>query len=246
MTTEKTKPAIILVNPQMGENIGAAARAMMNCGLDDLRLVNPRDGWPNDRATSNAVGALEKMPPVQVFNRTKEAIADCHSVLATTARPRDMSKAVYTAKSAAQTIHEKAAKTEKTALLFGAERTGLENDDVALAHGIITIPLNPDFTSLNLGQCVLLTAYEWFQEQDKTAPFQPHETEDEIATAENLNIMLDRLEEELEAKNFFRTEGHKPIMKRNIRTMFSHALFTEQELRTMHGIISALIGNKTD
>lgn len=238
-------PAIILVNPQMGENIGAAARAMMNCGLTDLRLVNPRDGWPNERATANAVGALEKMPPVQVFDDVKSAIEDCHFVLATTARPRDMIKDVYTAKSATAAIHSRAAQKQKSAILFGAERAGLANDDVALASGIITIPLNPDFTSLNLAQCVLLVAYEWYQAQDNTAEFQPHAPEDALAAAKDLNDMLDRLESELENNHFFRTEGHKPIMKRNIRNMLSRAEMTDQELRTMHGIISALIGNKS-
>ena len=242
---EKQKPAIILVNPQMGENIGAAARAMMNCGLDDLRLVNPRDGWPNAQATANAVGALEKMPPVQVFKSVKDAITDCHFVLATTARPRDMTKSVYTAKSAASEIHTRASKSEKSAVLFGAERAGLENDDVALSHGIVTIPMNPEFTSLNLAQGVLLVAYEWFQAQDKTAAIQPHAPEELIANAKNLNEMLDRLENELEDRHFFRTEGHKPIMKRNIRNMLSRANLTDQEVRTMHGIISALIGNKS-
>ncbi len=245
MTIKNNKLAIILVNPQMGENIGAAARAMMNCGLDDLRLVNPRDGWPNAQATANAVGALEKMPPVQVFENVKDAITDCHFVLATTARPRDMIKPVYTAKSAADEIHERAAQTQKSAVLFGAERAGLENDDVALAHGIITVPLNPEFSSLNLAQGVLLVAYEWFQAQDATAAIQSHAPEDLIASGKDMNDMLDRLENELEERYFFRTEGHKPIMKRNIRNMLSRAEFTDQEVRSMHGIISALIGNKS-
>ena len=135
------KPAIILVSPQMGENIGAAARAMLNCGLDELRLVNPRDGWPSTAAETNSSGALERMPPVQVFSSTAEAIKDCHYVYATTARPRDMTKSVMTAKGAATDIHHRAGKAQKTAILFGAERTGLENDDVALAHTIVTVPL---------------------------------------------------------------------------------------------------------
>lgn len=241
---DSTQPAIVLVSPQMGENIGAAARAMMNCGLKDLRLVNPRDGWPNERATANAVGALEKMPPVQVFGSTKDAIADCQRVYATTARPRDMVKSVYTAKSAADDIHARAAQNEKSAVLFGGERSGLDNDDVALAHGIVTVPLNPDFTSLNLAQGVLLLAYEWFQAQDETAAIQTHAPEDILASGEELNGMLGRLEEELEARHFFRTEGHKPTMKRNIRAMLMRAEFTDQEVRTMHGMISALIGKK--
>lgn len=166
------EPAIILVNPQMGENIGAAARAMLNFGITGLRLVNPRDGWPSAQAEAMSVGALEKMPPVQVFDSTEEALADCHYVYATTARPRDMTKPVFTAKGAARDMHERQAQGQKIGILFGAERSGLDNDDVALAHAVLTIPANPDFTSLNLGQGVLLVAYEWLQTIDETPALQ--------------------------------------------------------------------------
>ena len=155
------KPVIVLVNPQMGENIGAAARAMFNCGIDELRIVNPRDGWPNEKAHIMSSGAFDKLPPVKVHATTAEALADCHYPYATTARIRDMIKPVLTAKEAAGDCRAREAAGQKCAYLFGAERAGLDNKDVALSHSIITIPVNPDFSSLNLGQGVLLCAYEW-------------------------------------------------------------------------------------
>lgn len=241
----KNKPAIILVNPQMGENIGAAARAMLNCGLDELRLVNPRDGWPSKPAEAMSSGALEKMPPVAVFNSTAEAIADCHYVYATTARPRDMTKPVYTARGAAEDMHKRGAEGQKIGLLFGGERAGLDNDDVARSHAVVTIPLNPDFTSLNLGQAVLLLSYEWYQiAADAPARQMPTGNSIPVPHAE-LAELFQRLESELEAHHFFRNEGQKPIMIRNLRNLLTRADMTRQEVRTFHGIISALIGKKT-
>lgn len=240
-----TAPAIILIDPQMGENIGAAARAMMNCGLSDLRLVRPRDGWPNPAADAMSSGALGKMPPVQIFDTTEEALSGFHFVLATTARPRDMTKSVFTARAAATELQKRDADNQKTAILFGAERAGLSNDDVALAHGVITIPLNPDFSSLNLGQAVLLTCYEWYQAQDDTPPQSRPSGNSEPATHEQMVELLERLENELEAHHFFRTDGQKPIMIRNLRNMLLRADMTDQETRTFHGIISALTGKKS-
>lgn len=234
-------PAIILVNPQMGENIGAAARAMLNFGLTDLRLVNPRDGWPSAPAQAMAAGALDKMPPVQVFETPAAAIADCHYVYATTARRRDMRKPVLNARDAAIDIRTRHDTGQRTAILFGAERSGLENDDVALAHALITVPVNPDFSSLNLGQSVLLLAYEWFQ----ASPATPDSLEKEPpAPHGQLLELFERLETELSARNFFRTGGHKPIMIRNLRNMLSRAELTDQEVRSFHGIITALTGKK--
>ncbi|HPF78999.1 MAG TPA: RNA methyltransferase [Alphaproteobacteria bacterium] len=238
---EQNLPAIILVNPQMGENIGAAARAMANFGLSDLRLVNPRDGWPNEAATANASGALDIMPPVQIFNNTADALKDCHIVYATTARPRDMRKKVFTPKQAAQEISGKA---QKTAILFGGERAGLDNDDIALAHHIISVPINPDFWSINLAQTVLLVSYELKQANDETPPFVLPTGDSDPATHEQLNELMIRLEQELESHYFFRSPDMRPTMARNIRNIFSRAEMTEQEVRTFHGIISALIGNK--
>lgn len=238
-------PAVVLVAPQMGENIGAAARAMLNCGLDTLRLVNPRDGWPSEQAEAMSSGALERMPPVTVYDSTAAAIADCHFVLATTARPRDMVKPVFTPRAAAIELRGRAHQGQKTALLFGGERAGLDNDDVALAHGIITIPLNPAFSSLNLGQAVLLTAYEWFTSGDGTPALHTPSGDSAPATHEELHGLFDRMETELQESHFFRTEEQKPTMVRNLRNLLSRARMTEQEIRTFHGMISALTGKKT-
>lgn len=230
----------------MGENIGAAARAMMNCGLSELRLVRPRDGWPNPAAESMSSGALEKMPPVRVFDTTAKAVADCRFVLATTARARDMTKPSFTARTAAAEISMRKNNGQKTAVLFGPERSGLTNDDVALSHGTIAIPLNPAFSSLNLGQAVLLVAYEILQ----TAPENrlPQKIEDAgnlPVTHERLLELFERLESELETHHFFRNEGQKPVMIRNLRNMLSRVEMTDQEARTFHGIISALTGKKS-
>lgn len=238
-------PAIVLVSPQMGENIGAAARAMLNCGLTDLRLVNPRDGWPNEKANAMSSGALEKMPPVEVFDSTAEAIESCHFVLATTARSRAMVKPVFTARSAMQELLKRKQEGQKTAILFGAERTGLENDDISLAHGIINIPLNPGFSSLNLGQAVLLVVYEWFQALDDTPEYYTPTGDSIPVPHDQLTELYERLEDELEAHNFFRNPDQRPSMVRNLRNMLSRGNLTNQEVRTFHGIISALTGKKS-
>lgn len=249
--TPASTPAIILVDPQMGENIGAAARAMFNCGLTDLRLVRPRDGWPNERAEAMSSGALAKMPPVRVFDTLPEAVADCHYVLATTARGRDMNKPVLTAREAAGETHRRTAEGQNIGLLFGAERMGLTNNDVALAHGIITVPLNPEFSSLNLGQAVLLVAYEWKMEswntgvlEDESSNIQTFQSSNIPAPYGQLNELFERLEAELEAHHFFRNPDMRPSMVNNLRTMLARAEPSEQELRTFHGVISALIGKK--
>ena len=161
--------SVILISPQMGENIGAAARAMMNFGVHDLRLVAPRDGWPNERAHAMAAGAFEIMPPVQVFDTLSAATADLHFILGTSARPRDMVKPTYTPRKAVQESLPRHAQGQRIGILFGAERTGLLNDEITACHGIITIPTNPDFPSLNLGQSVLLMAYEWMQQVESDA-----------------------------------------------------------------------------
>lgn len=228
----------------MGENIGAAARAMFNFGLTDLRLVAPRDGWPNVEAERNSAGALEKMPSVTVFETLADAISDLQFVLATTARSRDLVKDVFTPSSAAQEIRTKAL---TTGLVFGGERAGLTNDHIALCNGIITIPTNPDFSSLNLAQSLLLCAWEWFKKihpdenQDITKiPNQVWDAKNSPAEKEKLLEFLTRLETELESADFFKSEGLKPTMIRNIRSIFMRNELTDQEVRTLHGILSAL------
>ncbi|MFA5592380.1 MAG: RNA methyltransferase [Micavibrio sp.] len=246
------KPVIVLIEPQMGENIGAAARAMLNCGIDELRIVNPRDGWPNERADAMSSGALEKMPPVKLYGTAAEALADCHYSYATTARIRDMVKPVFTAKEAALDCRSREAQGQKCAYLFGAERAGLSNEDVALSHAIITIPVNPDFSSLNLGQGVLLCAYEWFQHsavkglpRTATTELGADEREDLPAPHAELDNLYKRLEQELRNGHFFRTQEMQPTVMRNLKNMFTRAEMTSQEINTFHGLISALTGKKS-
>jgi tRNA/rRNA methyltransferase len=237
-------PAIILVAPQMGENIGAAARAMANFNLNDLRLIAPRDGWPSNAATANAVGALDILNPVQVFDNTAEALKEFHTVYATTARPRDMRKKVFTPHEAAKTIAQDRTNGKRSAILFGGERAGLSNDDVALAHHIISVPVNPDFASLNLAQSVLLMAYEINLRNDTTVPIVMPIGDSAPANHDEVNELMMRLENELETHNFFRNPNMRPTMMRNIRNLFSRTGMTEQEAKTFHGIISALVGKK--
>jgi tRNA/rRNA methyltransferase len=235
-----TGPAIILVTPQMGENIGAAARAMLNCGLTDLRLVAPRDGWPNIKAERAAVGALEMMPPVRVFDTTAEAVADLNVVYATTARNRDMVKEIVTARHAAEQARLQVATGAKVGFLFGPERTGLINDDLSLADILLTVPLNPDFTSLNLGQAVLLVGYEWYQAGDQT-PGSVVELNGSVpANKEQLINFFIHLERELDDCGFLRNEAARPHMIRNLRNMWQRANLTEQEIRTLHGVVKEL------
>jgi tRNA/rRNA methyltransferase len=243
------KPVIVLVNPQMGENIGAAARAMLNCGIDELRIVNPRDGWPNEKANIMSSGAFEKMPPVKVYPTTAEALVDCHYTYATTARIRDMVKPVFTAKEAAEDCRSREAQGQRCAYLFGAERAGLDNEDVALSHAIITIPVNPDFSSLNLGQGVLLCAYEWFQFNavkglPRTATTELGAKEELPAPHAELDNLYNRLEEELRAGHFFRTQEMQPTVMRNLKNMLGRTEMTSQEVNTFHGLITALTGKK--
>ena len=233
-------PAIILVTPQLGENIGAAARAMLNCGLTDLRLVAPRDGWPNLAADRASVGALELMPPVQVFDRLSEAIADLTMVYATTARDRQMVKQIVTARHAAVETREHLAAGGKVGFVFGPERTGLLSDDVSLANKLVTVPLNPAFTSLNLGQAVLLIGYEWFQSADTTPAWHLPMNGTLPATQAELQNFFAHIERELDACGFLRNLEARPHMIRNLRAMWQRAELTEQEIRTLHGMVKEL------
>lgn len=233
-------PAVVLVTPQLGENIGAAARAMMNCGLADLRLVAPRDGWPNLAAERAAVGALDLMPPVRVFDHLGAAIADLTMVYATTARDRNMVKPIVTARQAATEARAHIVAGGKAGFLFGPERTGLLSDDISLANKLVTVPLNPAFTSLNLGQAVLLIGYEWFQSGDATPPSQLPMGGTLPATQAELQNFFAHVERELDACGFLRNEEARPHMIRNLRAMWQRAQLTEQEVRTLHGMIKEL------
>ena len=240
----KNTPAIILVSPQMGENIGAAARAMANFGLQNLSLINPRDGWPSETAKANSVGALDVLAPVQVYKNTCDVLKDYHVVYATTARPRDMRKKVFTPAEAVKQMHEDDNKELKSAIMFGGERSGLTNEDTALANHIITVPTNPDFSSLNLAQSVLLMSYEINNQSDRTVSINMPVGDSALATHDELNDMINRLENELDQHKFFQNQDMRPSMMRNIRNLFSRADMTEQEVRTFHGIISSLTGKK--
>lgn len=235
-------PTIILVRPQMGENIGAAARAMLNFGLTDLRIVAPRDGWPNQAAIDMSAGALDIMPPVQVFETLADAVKDLHFLFATTARPRDMVKPVYTPAAAIEESFKK--QNQKIGFVFGPERSGLENDDVALCHAILTMKTNPDFSSINIAASVMVICYEWLARQSDNEVSTPTNASFPVEH-EKLEELLVRLEIELDKAGFFRARDQKPTMVRNIRNLYTRIGLTDQEVRTFHGMLSALTGKQT-
>jgi tRNA/rRNA methyltransferase len=231
---------IILVEPQLGENIGTAARAMMNCGLGELRLVRPRDGWPNPKAVAAASGADEVIQGARLFDTTATAIAGLHRVYGTTARHRGMIKPVVTPRQAALEMHTAAARGERIGVLFGPERTGLVNDDIPLADTILQVPLNPTYSSLNLAQAVLIIGYEWFQAAVDVPARELVTNETRPATKAELLNFFTHLEKELDDCGFLRHADKRPTMVRNIRNIFQRAELTEQEIRTLHGIIKEL------
>lgn len=233
-------PAIVLVEPQMGENIGAAARAMLNCGLTDLRLVRPRDGWPNQKAIASAAGADQVIETAKVYRNTAEAVADLHRVYATTARRRDMVKPVYTPTAAAEEMRAEVALGHGVGVLFGRERSGLANPDVTRAHGVVTAPLNPAYSSLNLGQSVLLIAWEWLKAGDAT-PAIEHTTGDSTPAAlASVEGLLNHLDAELDAAEFYRSRDQRPAMQQNLRNVFARARLTEQETQTLRGVVARM------
>ena len=233
-------PAIILVVPQLGENIGKAVRAMYNFGLTDLRLVAPRDGWPNEAAVAPAAGADIVLEKARVYATTAEAIADLTYVYATTARPRDMIKEVVTPRHCANLMRGSVNSGKKVGLLFGPEKAGLKNDDIALSTAIVSVPLNPSFASINLAQAVGLLSYEWFQTgSDIPGSYTP--TQDTTpATAGELQKLFDHMEEELEEAGYFRADQRRSLMRRNLRNIFTRSELTQEEISTMRGIIKAL------
>lgn len=223
----------------MGENIGAAARAMLNFGLTDLRIVAPRDGWPSQAAVDMSAGALEMMPDVNVYATLAEAVKDLHFLFATTARPRDMVKPVYTPAAAIDETFKK--RDQKIGFVFGPERSGLENDDVALCHAILTMKTNPDFSSINIAASVMVICYEWMARQSDNAVTTPTNASFPAEHAKLEEFLL-RLESDLDKAGFFRAPDQKPTMLRNIRNLFTRTGMTDQEVRTFHGMLSALYG----
>ena len=240
-------PAIILVEPQLGENIGTAARAMANFGLLDLRLVTPRDGWPSDRARAAASRADHVIDRVRVFASVESAIADLGFVYATTARHRDLAKDVAGPRKAAARFIELGDETN-AGVLFGRERSGLTNDHVALADDILTLPVDPDFSSLNIAQAVLVVAYEWrlavLGTEDAGMPFSGPGL-DELAAKEDLVRFFEHFEGALDSVDFFRPPERRPHMVRALRTLFQRARLSEQEVRTLRGVVAALEGRVT-
>ena len=232
-----TAPCFILVAPQMGENIGAAARVMANFGLNDLRLVAPRDGWPSPAAETMSAGALPDVVTVQVFERVEDAIRDSSLVLATTARPRGMEKPVL---GASEAVARMRSTPGRAAVLFGAERAGLPNEAVALADAILSFPVSSSFASLNLAQAVALIAHGYAEANASGPPAAFENSLDAPATREELVGMMEHFEEELDRAGFFFPEAKRAPMVLNLRNAFTRAGWTAQEVRTFRGAIKAL------
>jgi tRNA/rRNA methyltransferase len=233
-------PRVVLIEPQLSENVGAVARAMLNCGLDQLALVNPREGWPNSKALAMASGATEVLDGAQAFATLEEAVADVTALYATTARPRELTTRVLTPREAAADMRAVQARGEKVGVLFGPERSGMTNEHISMADTVISVPLNPAYSSLNLAQAVLLVAYEWFTAGDETPPDTLSMSGTRLAEKQELIDLFGRLEAELDTGGFFRAPDLRPTVMRNLRSMLQRARLTDQEVRTFHGMISAL------
>lgn len=231
-------PVLVLVRPQMGENIGAAARGMWNFGLDRLRITSPRDGWPNPRAVAMSSGAANVIDHVQVHENTVDALHDLNFVYATTARNRDLTKAVFTPEEAMRDAHARIAQGQKVGVLFGPERAGLENADLVHAGALISVPVNPAFASLNLAQCVLLMAYEWRRQSGEELP--ERELKAHPAEGHEIKALLDKLEGRLEVSNYFWPVEKTESMRENLRNLISRMELTDADIRTLHGVFRAL------
>jgi len=232
-------PAVILTQPQMPENIGAAARVMANFGLSDLRLVSPRHGWPQERAWASASGADWPLNAARVFDTVAEAIADLRLVFATTARPRELRLPVITPRDAAAQLSQASNQGLATGLVFGGERAGLETADIALCQAVVTIPIDPLFKSLNLAQAVAINAYEW-RLTVADAPPPAFRDAEPPADRAAMHGLFEHLERELEAAGFFHPPEKTPSMVQNLRSALSRAEFSDQEVRTWRGVITAL------
>ncbi len=235
MTDTVPPPVIVLVRPQLGENIGKAARAMLNFGLVELRLVNPRDGWPNPSAGPAAAGADVVLDQAKIFSSTAEAVADCTNIYATTVRKRGDQKPVVTPEQAAQEI---IANPGRSAFLFGREASGLDTEDVSLARAILTVPINPQFGSLNLAQAVILCAYEW----SKTQALEQPTLEERLPAApqEDLEGLIAHLEAMLEPKGYFLPDARADATRRTLRNVLTRPGWNHLEVRTMRGILTTL------
>ncbi|WP_425409565.1 RNA methyltransferase [Hyphococcus sp.] len=239
----RAAPLFALVEPQMGENIGAAARGMLNFGLSGLRIVNPRDGWPNEKAGAMSAGATFVIDQAQIFSSTADAIADCHYVLATTARPREALLPVLSPAQAACEMKSRIDNGEKCCVLFGGERAGLANDDVMRADCIVSIPVNPAFASLNLAQAALVIAYEWAKADNRKAMGADGNI---ITPARKADFerLFAHLIGELNDRGYFFPEEKRTNMERNLKVALQRAGFTESETRALHGVIKTLSGKR--
>lgn len=234
-------PAVILVRPQLGENIGAAARAMLNFGLEHMRLVAPRDGWPNPSAVAMASGAGRVLDTALPVADLAEAQADLQFSFATTARARDLSKPVFSPEAAMVLAAEKIASGQRVGVLFGPERAGLENDDIAQANAIITVPVNPEYPSLNLAQCVLLVGYEWRRAKADVIAVEDVMPDTEPALLADVTHLAQHYEDALEAAGFFFPPHKSAAMKTKLRNMWSRFPMTTQDVRMLHGLMRQMV-----
>ncbi len=245
MPESQRQPYFVLVRPQMGENIGASARAMWNFGLEQMRVVAPRDGWPSTRAVAMASGAGRLLDAAQHFGGVSEAVGDTSFVFATTARGRGLTKPILAPEEAMRQAAEKLAQGQKVAVLFGPERAGLENEDIAGANALISVPVNPDFPSLNLAQCVLLMAYEWRRAQGQVELARMELAKTQWAEAIEVEKLAQHYEERLEDAGLFFPEAKAPGMKVNLRNMWSRFSLTRADVQMLHGVLRQLVrGNK--
>ncbi len=231
------QPAFVLVRPQMGENIGAAARAMWNFGLDHMRVVAPRDGWPNERAVALASGAGRLLDQAGLFGDLPDALADCTYVFATTARERGMTKPVVTPERAMEQARAIAAEGGKVGVLFGPERAGLENADIARADAIISVPVNPEFPSLNLAQCVLLCGYEWQRQPTDVPPEVMEMAKTDFASGVEVAALGDHYEAQLDEAGFFWPPEKADSMKLTLRNLWGRLHLTRADVQTLHGVL---------
>ena len=236
-----TQPVFVLIRPQMGENIGAAARAMWNFGLDRMRITAPRDGWPNQKAVAMASGAGRLLDEAGLFDTTAGALEDRTHVFATTARPRGLTKPIVTPERAMQQAAEMIGRGEKVAVMFGPERAGLENDDIVRANTIINVPVNPDFASLNLAQCVLLCSYEWRRQTVEVEQERTDLAGTEWATGIEVEKLAEHYEDRLDEAGFFFPDHKADTMKTNLRNLWSRMPLTQADVQTLHGVMRQMV-----
>ena len=241
MHSTKKQPSIILVKPQMGENIGSAARAMLNFGLENMRVVAARDGWPSQSAVATASGAGRVLDQARHFSSFHDAVGDCHFVFATTARGRDLTKPVYDPKKAMKIAFEKISDGQNVGIIFGPERAGLENTEIVRSNALITVPVNPNFSSINLAQTVLLLSYEWFLAADIYEENFSNTRKTSVAPILEIEKLSEQYENELEKIGFFFPEEKATSMKSKLRNIWSRLPLTVSDVRAFHGILRHLL-----